>query len=404
MDTQSASRISTRFANITPSATLAVDAKAKALKAQGRPVVGFGAGEPDFATPDYIVEAAVKAARNPAMHRYTPAAGLPALREAIAEKTLRDSGYEVSPADIVVTNGGKQAVFQAFAALLGPGDEAILPTPYWTTYPEVVKLAGATPVEVFAGADQDYKVTVEQLEAARTPRTKLLLLCSPSNPTGSVYTREEIRAIGQWALKHGVWVITDEIYEHLLYDGAQSAHIVKLVPELADQTIVLNGVAKTYAMTGWRVGWMIGPRDVIRAATSFQSHLTSNVNNIAQCAAIAALNGPLDVVEHMRQAFDRRRQTMVKMLREIDGLQVPTPKGAFYAYPAVKDLLGREIRGKVPTTSAELADLILDEVEVAVVPGEAFGPSGFIRLSYALADEDLVEGVGRIQELLAEAH
>ena len=404
METQSASRISTRFANITPSATLAVDAKAKALKAQGRPVVGFGAGEPDFATPDYIVEAAVKAARNPAMHRYTPAAGLPALREAIAEKTLRDSGYEVSPDQVLVTNGGKQAVFQAFASLLNPGDEAILPTPYWTTYPEVIKLAGATPVEVFAGADQDYKVTVDQLEAARTPHTKLLLLCSPSNPTGAVYTPAELTAIGQWALKHGVWVITDEIYEHLLYDGAQSAHIVKLVPELADQTIVLNGVAKTYAMTGWRVGWMIGPRDVIRAATSFQSHLTSNVNNIAQCAAIAALNGPLDVVEHMRQAFDRRRQTMVKMLREIDGLQVPTPKGAFYAYPAVKDLLGREIRGKVPTTSAELADLILDEVEVAVVPGEAFGPSGFIRLSYALADEDLVEGVGRIQELLAEAH
>jgi len=404
VDTQSASRISTRFANITPSATLAVDAKAKALKAQGRPVVGFGAGEPDFATPDYIVEAALEAARNPTMYRYTPASGLPALKEAIAHKTLRDSGYEVSPDQVLVTNGGKQAVFQAFASLLNPGDEAILPTPYWTTYPEVIKLAGATPVEVFAGADQDYKVTVDQLEAARTPHTKLLLLCSPSNPTGAVYTPTELTAIGQWALKHGVWVITDEIYEHLLYDGAQSAHIVKLVPELADQTIVLNGVAKTYAMTGWRVGWMSGPRDVIRAATSFQSHLTSNVNNIAQCAAIAALNGPLDVVEHMRQAFDRRRQTMVKMLREIDGLQVPTPKGAFYAYPAVKDLLGREIRGKVPTTSAELADLILDEVEVAVVPGEAFGPSGFIRLSYALADEDLVEGVGRIQELLAEAH
>lgn len=404
MDTQSASRISTRFANITPSATLAVDAKAKALKAQGRPVVGFGAGEPDFATPDYIVEAALEAVRNPAMYRYTPASGLPALKEAIAHKTLRDSGYEVSPDQVLVTNGGKQAVFQAFAALLNPGDEAILPTPYWTTYPEVIKLAGATPVEVFAGADQDYKVTVDQLEAARTARTKLLLLCSPSNPTGAVYTPAELTAIGQWALQHGVWVITDEIYEHLLYDGAQSTHIVNLVPELADQTIVLNGVAKTYAMTGWRVGWMIGPHDVIRAATSFQSHLTSNVNNIAQCAAIAALNGPLDVVEHMRQAFDRRRQTMVKMLREIDGLQVPTPKGAFYAYPAVKDLLGREIRGKVPTTSAELADLILDEVEVAVVPGEAFGPSGFIRLSYALADEDLVEGVGRIQELLAEAH
>ena len=397
-------RISSRIGAIAPSATLAVDAKAKALKAQGRPVIGFGAGEPDFPTPAHIVDAAREALNDPKNFRYSPASGLPELKKAIAEKTLRDSGVEIDPSQVVITNGGKQAVFQAFAALVDPGDEVILPTPYWTTYPEVIKLAGATPVEVFAGADQDYKVTVDQLEAARTPHTKLLLLCSPSNPTGAVYTPAELTAIGQWALKHGVWVITDEIYEHLLYDGAQSAHIVKLVPELADQTIVLNGVAKTYAMTGWRVGWMIGPRDVIRAATSFQSHLTSNVNNIAQCAAIAALNGPLDVVEHMRQAFDRRRQTMVKMLREIDGLQVPTPKGAFYAYPAVKDLLGREIRGKVPTTSAELADLILDEVEVAVVPGEAFGPSGFIRLSYALADEDLVEGVGRIQELLAEAH
>lgn len=403
MDTQSASRVSTRFANITPSATLAVDAKAKALKAQGRPVVGFGAGEPDFATPDYIVEAAVKAARNPAMHRYTPASGLPALKEAIARKTLRDSGYEVSPDQVLVTNGGKQAVFQAFASLLNPGDEAILPTPYWTTYPEVIKLAGATPVEVFAGADQDYKVTVDQLEAARTPRTKLLLLCSPSNPTGSVYTREEIRSIGQWALKHGVWVITDEIYEHLLYDGAQSAHIVAEVPELADQTIVLNGVAKTYAMTGWRVGWMIGPSDVIKAALSFQSHLTSNVNNVAQEAARAAVSGSLDAVDEMRVAFDRRRRLIVDMLRQIDGFDVPTPKGAFYVYPSVERLLGREIRGRVANTSGELADLILDEVEVAVVPGEAFGPSGFIRLSYALADDDLVEGVGRIQELLSEA-
>ena len=394
-------RVSDRFNAITPSATLAVDAKAKALKAAGRPVIGFGAGEPDFATPDYIVEAAVKAARNPAMHRYTPAAGLPALREAIAEKTLRDSGYEVSPADIVVTNGGKQAVFQAFAALLGPGDEAILPTPYWTTYPEVVKLAGATPVEVFAGADQDYKVTVEQLEAARTPRTKVLLMCSPSNPTGSVYTPEELTAIGQWALEHGIWVISDEIYEHLLYEDAQTAHIVKLVPELADQAVILNGVAKTYAMTGWRVGWMIGPSDVIKAALSFQSHLTSNVNNIAQEAARAAVSGSLDAVNEMRVAFDRRRRTIVDMLRQIDGFDVPTPKGAFYVYPSVERLLGREIRGRVANTSGELANLILDEVEVAAVPGEAFGPSGFLRFSYALADDDLVEGITRVQELFA---
>lgn len=396
------SRISTRFASITPSATLAVDAKAKALKAAGRPVIGFGAGEPDFATPDYIVEAAVEAARNPAMHRYTPAAGLPQLRSAIAEKTLRDSAFEVTPDQILVTNGGKQAVFQAFASLLNPGDEALLPTPYWTTYPEAIALAGGVTVPVFAGADQEYKVTVEQLEAARTERTKVLLHCSPSNPTGSVYTPEETRAIGEWAVEHDIWVITDEIYEHLLYEDAQSAHIATLVPDL-EKYLILNGVAKTYAMTGWRVGWMIGPTDVIKAATSFQSHLTSNVNNVAQCAALAAVSGSLDAVHTMREAFDRRRRTMVDMLRSIDGFEVPTPKGAFYAYPSVEGILGREIRGVVPTTSAELADLILNEVEVAVVPGEAFGPSGFIRLSYALSDSDLVEGVGRIQDLLAEA-
>lgn len=398
----STSRISTRFASITPSATLAVDAKAKALKAAGRPVIGFGAGEPDFATPDYIVEAAVEAARNPAMHRYTPAAGLPQLRSAIVEKTLRDSAFEVTPDQVLVTNGGKQAVFQAFAALLNPGDEALLPTPYWTTYPEAIALAGGVTVPVFAGADQEYKVTVEQLEAARTERTKVLLHCSPSNPTGSVYTPEETRAIGEWAVEHDIWVITDEIYEHLLYEDAQSAHIATLVPDL-EKYLILNGVAKTYAMTGWRVGWMIGPTDVIKAATSFQSHLTSNVNNVAQCAALAAVSGSLDAVHTMREAFDRRRRTMVDMLRSIDGFEVPTPKGAFYAYPSVEGILGREIRGVVPTTSAELADLILNEVEVAVVPGEAFGPSGFIRLSYALSDSDLVEGVGRIQDLLAEA-
>lgn len=403
MTTTPRSRVSARLAAITPSATLAVDAKAKALKAQGRPVIGFGAGEPDFPTPGYIVEAAIAAAKDPAMHHYTPAAGLPALRAAIAAKTARDSGYEVDPASVLVTNGGKQSVFQAFAALLDPGDEVLLPTPYWTTYPEAIALAGGATVPVFAGADQEYKVTVDQLEAARTPRTKVLLHCSPSNPTGAVYTPEETALIGRWALEHGIWVVTDEIYEHLLYDGALPAHLVALVPELADQTVVLNGVAKTYAMTGWRVGWMIGPKDVIRAATSFQSHLTSNVNNMAQRAAIAAVSGPLDAVEAMREAFDRRRRTIVSMLSEIDGFEVPTPKGAFYAYPRVEGVLGRTIRGVTPSTSAELADLILTEVEVAVVPGEAFGPSGYLRLSYALADEDLAEGVGRIQELIAEA-
>jgi aspartate aminotransferase len=395
-------RVSARLAAIAPSATLAVDAKAKALKAAGRPVIGFGAGEPDFPTPDAIVEAAVAAARDPKNHRYTPATGLPELREAIARKTLRDSGYEVDPANVIVTNGGKQAVFQAFAAVVDPGDEVILPAPYWTTYPEAITLAGGIPVEVFAGADQDYLVTVEQLEAARTPNTKALLFCSPSNPTGAVYTAEQTKAIGEWALEHGIWVLTDEIYEHLLYDDAEFSPIVRVVPELADQTIVLNGVAKTYAMTGWRVGWMISPTDVTKAAANFQSHLTSNVANVSQRAAIAALEGGLEDVYLMRKAFDRRRQTMVDMLREIDGVVCPTPKGAFYAYPSVEGVIGRTIRGKHIGSSVDLAAVILDEAEVAVVPGEAFGPSGFVRLSYALGDEDLAEGVGRIQSLLAE--
>ena len=397
-------RVSRRIGAIAESATLAVDAKAKALKAQGRPVIGFGAGEPDFPTPDYIVEAAIAAASNPANHRYTPAAGLPELREAIAAKTLRDSGYAVPATSVLVTNGGKQAVYQAFASIIDPGDEVLLPAPYWTTYPEAIALAGGTTVEVFAGEEQGYLVTVDQLEAARTERTKALLFCSPSNPTGAVYSPEQTREIGRWAHEHGIWVITDEIYEHLTYDGARATSIVVEVPELADTCIVLNGVAKTYAMTGWRVGWMIGPKDVVAAATNLQSHLTSNVNNIAQRAAITALRGDLSAVDAMKEAFDRRRRTMVAMLSEIDGVQCPTPAGAFYVYPSVKGVLGRTIRGAKPLTSAELAALILDEVEVAVVPGEAFGPSGYLRLSYALGDADLAEGVARIQGLLAEAH
>ena len=396
-------RVSARVGAIAPSATLAVDAKAKELKAAGRPVIGFGAGEPDFPTPQYIVDAAVAAAADPANHRYSPAAGLPVLREAIAAKTLRDSGYEVSPSQVLVTNGGKQAVFQAFASIVDPGDEVLLPAPYWTTYPEAIRLAGGEPVEVFAGAEADYLVTVDQLEAARTERTKALLFCSPSNPTGAVYSREQTAEIGRWALEHGIWVITDEIYEHLVYDEARFTPIVRDVPELADTTIVLNGVAKTYAMTGWRVGWMIGPADVIKAATNFQSHLTSNVANVSQRAAVAALTGDLTAVEEMRTAFDRRRRRMLELLSAIDGVECPVPKGAFYAYPSVERVLGRTIRGTTPTTSAELAALILEEAEVAVVPGEAFGPSGFLRLSYALGDDDLVEGVTRIADLLAEA-
>jgi aspartate aminotransferase len=395
-------RISARIAAIAESATLAVDAKAKALKAAGRPVIGFGAGEPDFPTPDYIVEAAAAATKVVANHRYTPAAGLPELREAIVTKTKRDSNYEVTVDQVLVTNGGKQSVYQAFAAIVDLGDEVLLPSPYWTTYPECVKLAGGVTVEVFADETQNYLVSVEQLEAARTPKTKVLLFCSPSNPTGSVYSVEQVKAIGQWAVKHGIWVITDEIYEHLLYDGATAPSLPVLVPELADTCIIVNGVAKTYAMTGWRVGWMIGPKDVIKAATNLQSHLTSNVANVSQRAAIAALNGNLDAVHKMGEAFDRRRKLIVGLLNEIPGFDCPTPTGAFYVYPSVKGVLGTTIRGKTPKTSAELATLILEEAEVAAVPGEAFGPSGYLRFSYATSDEDIIEGIGRIKKLITE--
>jgi aspartate aminotransferase len=395
------SRISARIGAISESATLAVDAKAKALKAAGRPVIGFGAGEPDFPTPDYIVEAAVEAARDPKNHRYSPAGGLPDLKQAIVDKTKRDSGYEIEAAQVLVTNGGKHAVYNTFATLLDPGDEVLLPAPYWTTYPETIKLAGGVPVEVLADETQNYLVTVEQLEAARTDKTKALLFCSPSNPTGAVETPEAIEAIGRWALEHDLWVITDEIYEHLTYGGTKAVSLPVAVPELADTTVVLNGVAKTYAMTGWRVGWMIGPKDVIKAAANLQSHQTSNVCNIAQRAAIAALSGDLTAVEEMKKAFDRRRKTMVGMLNEIPGVECPEPTGAFYAYPSVKGVLGKEINGRTATTSTELAEIILEDAEVAVVPGEAFGAPGYLRLSYALGDDDLVEGVSRIQKLLS---
>ena len=394
-------RVSARIGGIAESATLAVDAKAKALKAEGRPVIGFGAGEPDFPTPDYVVEAAVAACSDPSNHRYTPAGGMPALKKAIAEKTRRDSGYEVEPSQVLVTNGGKQAVYEAFATLLDPGDEVILPAPYWTTYPEAIRLAGGEPVEVLADETQGYLVTVDQLEAARTERTKALLFCSPSNPTGAVYPREQVEAIGRWAVEHGVWVVTDEIYEHLTYDGAEAPSMPVVVPELAETCIVLNGVAKTYAMTGWRVGWLIGPKDVVKAATNLQSHATSNVCNVAQKAALAAVSGDLAAVDEMRAAFDRRRRTMVAMLNEIDGVVCPEPQGAFYAYPSVKGLLGREVDGVTPTSTTELAELVLDKAEVAVVPGEAFGSPGYLRLSYALGDDDLAEGVGRIQRLFS---
>ena len=395
-------RISARIASIAESATLAVDAKAKALKAAGRPVIGFGAGEPDFPTPSYVVEAAIAAARDPKWHRYTPAGGLPELKAAIAAKTLRDSAYAVDASQVLVTNGGKQALYNAFAALLDPGDEALLPAPYWTTYPESIRLAGGVPVEIPTDETTGYRVSLEQLDAALTPRTKLLVFVSPSNPTGAVYSPAEVEAIGRWALEKGIWVVTDEIYEHLVYGDAQFASMPTLVPELAERCVVVNGVAKTYAMTGWRVGWLLGPSDVVKAATNLQSHSTSNVANVSQIAALAAVSGDLTAVAEMRTAFDRRRVAITGLLDAIDGVTCPLPEGAFYVYPSVKGVLGRTIRGRVASSSAELAAIILDEVEVAVVPGEAFGTPGYLRLSYALGDADLHEGATRIATLLAD--
>jgi aspartate aminotransferase len=392
-------RISKRIAAIAESATLKVDAKAKALQAEGKAVISFAAGEPDFPTPAHIVEAAIAAAKDPKNHRYTPAVGLPELREAIAKKTLADSGTEITAAQVVVTNGGKQAVYQAFAVLLDPGDEVILPTPYWTTYPEAIALAGGKAVEVFAGSDQNYMVTVEQLEAARTPKTKALLLGSPSNPTGAVYSKEQIKAIGEWALANEIWVVSDEIYQNVIYDGKRAYSITELVPAMKDLTIMVNGVAKSYAMTGWRLGWMAGPLDAMKAAANLQSHLSSNVNNIAQRAAIAALTGPQDEIKAMVDAFDRRRHLAVAELAKINGWIAPMPEGAFYVYSDVRGLLGKSWGGKVINTSLELCDYILDAAEVALVPGEAFGPSGYVRMSYALGDAQITEGIQRLQKL-----
>jgi aspartate/methionine/tyrosine aminotransferase len=399
LSTQSA-RVSRRVGAIEESATLAVDAKAKALKAAGEDVIGFGAGEPDFPTPEHVVAAAAEACRDPRNHKYTPAAGLPDLREAVAAKTSRDSGYVVTAGQVLVTNGAKQAVYNSFAALLDPGDEVLLPAPYWVTYPEAIRLAGGVPVPVSTDESTRFRASIEQLEAARTPRTKALLFVSPSNPTGAVYPPEEVEAIGRWAVDRGLWVVTDEIYEHLVYGDARFSSMPALVPELAETCVVVNGVAKTFAMTGWRVGWMIGPRDVVAAATNLQSHATSNVANVSQRAALAALTGGLECAATMREAFDRRRRRMYELLSAMPGVTCVEPEGAFYAFPSFAGVLGREIGGRRPASTLELADVVLDQAKVAIVPGEAFGAPGYARLSYALGDGPLDEGLGRLHRLL----
>lgn len=396
-------RLSRRVGAIAESATLAVDARAKALKAAGEPVIGFGAGEPDFPTPAHVVEAAVEACRDPKNHRYTPAGGLPELKEAIAAKTMRDSGVEVLPGQVLVTNGGKHAVYNTFEALLNPGDEVLLPAPYWTTYPEPIALAGGISVVLPTDVSSGFRVTVEQLEAARTPNTKALVFVSPSNPTGAVYPADEVRAIGEWALEHGIWVITDEIYEHLTFGGNEFTSILHQVPALADTCVILNGVAKTYAMTGWRVGWMIGPADVIKAATNLQSHSTSNVANVSQRAALAAVAGGLECVDEMRTAFARRATLIHGLLNDIPGVDCMVPQGAFYAFPSMAGLLGRSFGGVTPTTTSELCEVILDQAKVALVPGEAFDAPGYVRISFAVSDADITEGIGRIAELVTRA-
>jgi aspartate aminotransferase len=396
-------RASARIGAITESATLAVDSRARALREAGRPVIGFGVGEPDFPTPGYIVEAAQRACAQERLHHYTPAAGLPELREAIAAKTDRDSGYRVQPSQVVVTNGGKQAVYSAFTTLLDPGDEVLVPAPYWTTYPEAIMLAGGVPVTVMTDESTGYLTCVADLEAHRTRRTKALLFVSPSNPTGAVYPPELVAEIGRWAAETGTWVIADEIYEHLVFGEARFTSMPVAAPEISDTCIVVNGVAKTYAMTGWRVGWLIGPPDIAAGAADLQSHMTSNVCNVAQAAALAAVSGDLSAVAVMREAFNRRRLTMTTMLNEIPGVTCPLPQGAFYCFPSVKGVLGREVAGRRPATSAELAEVLLDEADVAVVPGEAFGAPGYFRMSAALADSDLEEGLARIGKLLGVA-
>ncbi|HEY8523775.1 MAG TPA: pyridoxal phosphate-dependent aminotransferase [Acidimicrobiales bacterium] len=400
---RTSNRISRRVAAIAESATLAVDAKAKALKAAGEPVIGFGAGEPDFPTPAHVVEAAVEACRNPRNHKYTPAAGLPELREAIAHKTKRDSGYDVAASQVLVTNGGKHAVYNTFTALLDPGDEVLLPAPYWTTYPEPIRLAGGEPVVLPTDEATGFRVTVDQLEAALTPRTKALVFVSPSNPTGAVYPRAEVEAIGRWAAERGIWVVTDEIYEHLTYGDNAFTSMPAVVPDLAERCVVLNGVAKTYAMTGWRVGWMIGPPDLVKAATNLQSHATSNVANVSQVAALAAVSGDLSAVAEMRTAFERRGRMMHRLLSQIPGVSVLEPQGAFYAFPNLSAYVGRSIRGRTPASTLELSEILLEQAKVAVVPGEAFDGPGYARLSFALSDDDLAEGCRRIVDLLGEA-
>ena len=393
--------ISHRVSAIAESATLAMDRRARELSAAGQNIISFAAGEPDLPTPSEVVEAAIAACREPRMHHYTPTSGLPELREAIASSVRGGSAGEISAANVLVTNGTKQAVAHAFATLLDPGDEVLITSPYWVTFPEAVLLVGGVPVVVPTDESRGFRVSVDDLERHRTPRTKALLFVSPSNPTGAVYPEAHMAEIGHWLLESGLWAVSDEIYQRFTYGDVKFHSLPEVVPELAEQSIRLSGVSKSYAMTGWRVGWLIAPKPVVMAAGNLQSHVCGNISNVSQWAAVAALRSGTSSIEKMRQTFAHRRELILAGLDRLPGFECPPPDGAFYVFPSVTGLLGREIAGRQVDTSDQLAALLLDEAKVAVVPGEAFGAPGHLRFSYALADDLLEEGMARVQQLLA---
>ena len=381
---------------IKPSGTMAISNKSRELKSQGKPVIGFGAGEPDFPSPDYVVDAAIKAAADPKNHKYSPAAGLESLRQIIAKTTKDYSGFEINSDNVIVSNGGKQSILTAFLSILDPGDEVIIPAPYWTTYPEAVKIAGGTPVFIETEKSNNFKVTVEQLEKSKSKNTKMLVWCSPSNPTGVVYSKEEAEEIYEWIFKNDLWILSDELYEHLVYEGETSPSPAIYDPELKN-TIIVNGVSKSYSMTGWRVGWLIGNKSVIGLGKKIQSQATSNVSNVSQLAAEAALLNGLEVTNEMKIAFNRRRLFATEKIKSIPNLNVVDSTGAFYLFVDVSHYCS----GKNGlNTSEEFCDWLLENYFIAFVPGEVFGTPGFMRLSYALSDEDLDNGLSRLSEAI----
>ena len=381
---------------IKPSGTMAISNKSRELKSQGKPVIGFGAGEPDFPSPDYVVDAAIKAAADPKNHKYSPAAGLESLREVIAKTTKDYSGFEINADNIIVSNGGKQSILTAFLSTLDTGDEVIIPAPYWTTYPEAVKIAGGTPVFIETEKSNNFKVTVDQLEKSKNKNTKMLVWCSPSNPTGVVYTKEESEEIYDWIFKNDLWILSDELYEHLVYEGETSPSPAIYDPELKN-TIIVNGVSKSYSMTGWRVGWLIGNKDVIGLGKKIQSQATSNVSNVSQLAAESALLNGLEVTNEMKTAFNRRRLFATEKIKSIPNLSVVESTGAFYLFVDVSHYCSGE---NGLNTSEEFCEWLLEKYYIAFVPGEVFGTPGFMRLSYALSDEDLDNGLSRLSEAI----